>query len=632
MLRTYALQTYEPEPMTVNELRTKFLDYFKEKGHANIPSASLVPENDPSVLFNTAGMQPLVPYLKGEPHPMGARLANVQKCLRTGDIDDVGDNRHLTFFEMLGNWSLGDYFKRESIAWSFEFLTDQRWLGLDPKRIYVTAFAGDDDAPRDEESIGIWQAQFSMKGMAAEVGHVGRDEPTTDVNGPRIYMYGKEQNWWPHPTTKGLCGPDTEMFYDTGTPHDPSCGAVCHPNCKCGRFVEIWNNVFMQFNRLEEGGKLETLPKKNVDTGMGLERTTAVLSGKSSVYDLNFFQAIFRGLESLCGKMYGKSEENDRSMRIIADHLRATTFAIGDGVIPSNVQGGYVIRRLIRRAIREAHRLGIDAPFCKKIALVVIGEFGNFYRELEMHKDKIIFAIENEEAKFRETLEKGMKELEKMMKEGQMTGKKAFVLYSTYGFPVELTEEIVKERGGSIDKDAFRSEFEKHQERSRTASAGMFKGGLQDDSGESKKLHTATHLLHAALRNVLGEHVQQKGSNITPERLRFDFSHPEKMTNEEIKQVEDLVNDVIQRNLPVTCERMDVQQARDSGALGFFEEKYRDIEGDLSVYQIGEDGSVFSKEICGGPHVDHTGELGSFKITKEEASSAGIRRIKAVLQ
>ncbi len=618
--------------MTINDLRQKFLDFFKEKGHSIIPSASLVPENDPSVLFNSAGMQPLVPYLKGDPHPMGVRLANVQKCLRTGDIDEVGDNRHLTFFEMLGNWSLGDYFKRESIGWSYEFLTNERWLHLDPKRLYISVFQGDDDAPRDEESVGIWQAQFEVNGITAHTGEAGKDVPDSGTNGPRIYLYGKENNWWPGAASKGLCGPDTEIFYDTGSEHDDAYGPVCHPACDCGRFVEIWNNVFMQFNRLEEGGVLEPLPKKNVDTGMGLERTTAVLSGYASVYDLNFFQVIFSGLESLCGKKYGVSEDHDSSMRIIADHVRSAVFAIADGVVPSNVQQGYVVRRLIRRAIREAYRLGIEGKFCGTIANVVIGEFGECYNELEAKQEKILYELEREEDTFEKTIEKGMKELGKMLKTGEVTGEKAFVLYSTYGFPLELTEEIVTERGGTIDHEAFKKEFEKHQDLSRTASEGMFKGGLQDDSDESKKLHTATHLLHAALRKVLGLHVEQKGSNITPERLRFDFSHPAKMTKEEIQQVEDMVNDAIKKDLPVTCEHMDVEKARDSGALGFFEEKYRGIDGDLSVYQVGDDDAVFSKEICGGPHVKRVGELGSFKIKKEEASSAGVRRIKAVVK
>ena len=625
----YALRTTHYAPlMTIHELRQKFLDFFKEKGHAIIPSAPLLPENDPSVLFNTAGMQPLVPYLKGEIHPMGTRLADAQKCLRTGDIDEVGDNRHLTFFEMLGNWSLGDYFKEESIAWSFEFLTSDRWLGIDPKKIYVTVFEGDADAPRDETSIGIWQAQYEVKGIAAEIGVAEKDEPA-EVDGARIYLYPKSKNWWPGATAKGLCGPDTEIFYDTGLPHSPAFGAVCHPNCDCGRFVEFWNNVFMQFNRVEEGGALEVLPKKNVDTGMGLERTAAVLNGFTTVYDLDVFQVIFREIESLCDKQYGKEEAVDRSMRIIADHVRSATFAIGDGIIPSNVQQGYIIRRLIRRAIREGRRIGITESFCDKIANVVIGEFGVQYRELETKRSEIIAELVKEEEKFSKTVANGMKELERILEKGVMTSEQAFMLYSTYGFPLELTEEIVRERGGSVDHEAFMAEFEKHQELSRTASAGMFKGGLQDHSAETTRLHTATHLLHAALRKVLGDHVQQKGSNITAERLRFDFSHPSKMTAEEIAEVERLVNGAIQKDFPVTMEVMSPSEAKESGALGFFEQKYGDR---VNVYTVGNDQTgVFSKEICGGPHVEHLGELGGFKIQKEEASSAGIRRIKAII-
>ncbi|HWR00097.1 MAG TPA: alanine--tRNA ligase [Candidatus Methylomirabilis sp.] len=618
--------------MTTAGLRQKFLEFFKEKGHSIIPSASLIPENDPSVLFTTAGMQPLVPYLQGQPHPMGNRLANVQKCLRTDDIEEVGDNRHLTFFEMLGNWSLGDYFKEEAIGWSFEFLTAKRWCGINPAKLFVTVFEGDADAPRDEESIGIWQARFETAGIAANVGMAGKDDPAHDAVGPRIYVYPKKKNWWPGPLSKGLCGPDTEMFYDTGRLHDLSFGAVCHPNCDCGRFVEIWNDVFMQFRRDTEGGPLSVLPAKNVDTGMGLERMAAVLQSHSSVFDTETFQVIFRAIEELSGSQYGRNEASDRSLRIIADHLRAATFAIADGAAPSNVQQGYVVRRLIRRAIREAHKIGISVPFAGRIASVVIGEFGSFYSELEVARASVIDEVEKEEAKFKETLEKGMKELERMLQAGDVTGEKAFVLYSTYGFPLELTEEIVRERGQSVDRDRFQSEFLKHQELSRTAAAGMFKGGLADTSEASTRLHTATHLLHQALRTVLGEHVGQKGSNITPERLRFDFSHATKMTAEEIKQVENLVNDAIRRDLPVAYEVMPMDKAKKAGALGFFEDKYAQVGGNINVYTVGDEKQgFFSKEICGGPHVSRTGELGTFKIQKEEAVSAGIRRIKATV-
>lgn len=612
--------------MTLNETRQKFLDFFKSKGHVAIPSASLIPENDPTVLFTMAGMHPLTPYLRGQAHPMGRRLVDSQKCIRTGDIEEVGDNRHLTFFEMLGNWSLGDYFKPESIGWSYELLTHKDWFALDPKRIYVSVFEGDEDAPRDEESAAIWQAQFEVHGIAAETGVAGKDEPASGAEGPRIYAYPKAKNWWPDPKMKGLCGPDTEIFYDTGKAHDSAFGEVCHPNCDCGRFVEIWNNVFMQFQREEQGGPLAPLPSKNVDTGMGLERTVAVLNGAPTVFDLPEFKTLISAVEGKSGKVYGSDAAMTRSMRIIADHARAATFIIGDqrGISPSNVGQGYIVRRLIRRAVREGRRLGITEPFLSDLAAAVVGEFGGHYTELEMNRTRIMDEIRNEEGKFANTIEKGLKEFERMMADHVITGEEAFILFSTYGFPLELTEELVGERGGNLDVGAFKREFEKHQELSRTASAGAFKGGLADHSIETTRLHTATHLLHKALRQVLGEHVAQKGSNITVERLRFDFSHPQKMTPEEIAKVEELVNDAIRRDLEVRRDEMSVAEAKAGGAIGLFEQKYGDK---VSVYSVGD----FSKEICGGPHVGRTGELGSFKILKEEAVSAGVRRIKAAV-
>lgn len=610
--------------MTVAQIRQSFLDFFREKGHAIIPSASLIPENDPTVLFTTAGMHPLVPYLLGQPHPEGMRLANAQKCLRTDDIEEVGDNRHLTFFEMLGNWSLGDYFKPEAIQWSFEFLTGERWLQIDPTRLYVTAFEGDQDAPRDDESIGIWQSLFlTHNGVEAEVGVAGKDEPATEAKGPRIYLYPKKKNWWGPAGVTGPCGPDTEMFFDTGRPHDSTFGVVCHPNCDCGRFVEIWNDVFMQYDK-QVDGTFKPLSQKNVDTGMGLERVAAVLQGVSTVFETEIFKTIFQKLEALSGK------KHDRSFRIIADHLRAAVFIIGDqrGVVPSNVGQGYIVRRLIRRAIREGRQVGITEPFTHQLGLVIIGEFGAHYQELEQNLERITAELKKEEEKFGKTLEKGIKELEKMFKGGSITGEQAFILFSTYGFPLELTEEIVKEKGLSIDHVAFETEFKNHQNLSRTASAGTFKGGLADHSAETTRLHTATHLLHRALKNVLGDHVEQKGSNITAERLRFDFSHSEKMTAEQIKQVEDIINDVIKQDVPVRYEEMTVEEAKKRGAIGLFEEKYG---SKIKVYFIGNDTTDFSKEICGGPHVTHTGELGLFKIQKEEAVSAGVRRIKATV-
>jgi alanyl-tRNA synthetase len=601
--------------MTASEIRQKFQDFFKEKGHTIIPSASLLPENDPTVLFTTAGMHPLVPYLLGESHPGGNRLASAQKCLRTDDIEEVGDNRHLTFFEMLGNWSLGDYFKQEAIGWSFEFLTDKRWLGMDPNRLYVTVFEGDADAPRDEESIGIWQALFRNVGISAEVGE-------------RIFAYPKKKNWWGPAGTTGPCGPDTEMFVDTGRKHDPAFGETCHPNCDCGRYVEIWNDVFMQYFKKDDGS-FEPLSQKNVDTGMGLERMTAIIQGVPTVFDTELFRTIFTKISDLSGNNYGSDAQTDRSYRIIADHLRAAAFIIGDprGVSPSNIGQGYIVRRLIRRAIREGKRLGIEQAFTHEIALVIIGEYGSAYAELEKNLSRIVEEMKKEEEKFGKTLEKGMKELDKLASKGAVTGEQAFVLFSSYGFPWELTEEMLREKGMPVDRTAFETEFRKHQELSRTASAGTFKGGLADHSVETTRLHTATHLLHKALRDVLGDHVMQKGSNITPERLRFDFSHEKKLTDEELRRVQGLVNEAIQRDLLVHFEELTVEEAKARGAIGLFEDKYAQMGNKIKVYFVGD----YSSEICGGPHVARTGELGLFQIQKEEAVSAGVRRIKAVV-
>jgi alanyl-tRNA synthetase len=615
--------------MLVKELRRKFLEFFSERGHAVIPSASLIPQEDPTVLFTTAGMHPLVPYLIGQTHPMGKRLASVQKCVRTGDIDEVGDNRHLTFFEMLGNWSLGDYFKKEAIAWSFEFLTDKKWLGLDAEKIFVTVFTGDKTAPRDEESIGIWQTQFAMRGMVAKVSQTGKDEPATGVKGPRIYLYPKEKNWWGPAGATGPCGSDTEMFYDTGRPHDPAYGKACHPNCDCGRFVEIWNDVFMEYEKRADGS-FAALKQKNVDTGMGLERTAAILQGKDNVFETEIFSGIFGALADLSGIKYGRDEAHDRSFRIVADHLRTAVFIIGDehGVTPSNLGQGYIVRRLIRRAIREGRRLGIKKTFTDQLGTVVIDEFGSHYKELETNRERIVSELKKEEEKFGKTLEQGLKEFEKMMKDRVISGKEAFILFSTYGFPLELTQELVGERGGNLDVEEFKREFEQHQELSRTATEGLFKGGLADHSVETTCLHTATHLLHAALRKVLGSDVAQKGSNITTERLRFDFTYSKKMTAEQIKEVEGLVNDAITKNLPVQCEEMTVAAAKKSGAIGLFEEKYGEK---VKVYFVGAKPDYFSIEICGGPHAGHTSELKKFKIIKEEAVVAGVRRIKATI-
>lgn len=622
--------------MLSHDLRRAYLEFFREKGHTILPSASLLPENDPTVLFTTAGMHPLVPYLVGQPHPGGTRLADSQKCLRTDDIEEVGDNRHLTFFEMLGNWSLGDYFKTESITWSFELLT--KVLKLDPKRIYVTVFEGDDVAARDEESITIWQTQYHAVGMDAQIGIAEKDEPTKTENGPRIYAYPKKKNWWGPAGQTGPCGPDTEIFYDMGTAHDPAFGAVCHPNCDCGRFVEIWNNVFMQFDKqatslasdVAGGGSFQPLAQKNVDTGMGLERMAAILQGKKTVFETDAFLPLIQMIESLSGANYQADDAvSARPFRIIADHIRAATFIVGDprGVAPSNVGQGYIVRRLLRRAIREGRRLGIKDAFLVRLAEVVIETFGEPYPELKDNKEKIVTEFAREEEKFGKTLEKGLRELEKMLGKGSLSADEAFQLFSTYGFPLELTEEILLERGQKVDRETFKAEFKKHQDLSRAASAGVFKGGLADHSEESKRLHTATHLLQEALRQVLGHHVEQRGSNITAERLRFDFPNPEKVTDEQLRRVEEIVNDVINRDLKVSYELMTEEEAKARGAIGVFADKYAQLGGKIKVYFVGD----FSKEVCGGPHVERTGELGGFKIIKEEAVSAGVRRIKAVV-
>jgi len=629
--------------MTAQELREKYLHFFASKGHTIIPSASLVPrDTDASVLFTTAGMHPLVPYLLGETHPGGKRVVNVQKCVRTGDIDDVGDNRHNTFFEMLGNWSFGDYFKREAIEWSFEFLTGPQWLNLDPKRLYVTVFrgepaspAGGDGIPRDEESIQIWKDTFFKIGMQVEV--AGDDENITgDV---RILPMGTDDNFWIAGST-GPCGGDTEMFYDT-RPEDGKLEGKFSDLVNNFRLIEIWNNVFIEFEKKADG-TLEKLAKPNVDTGMGVERTMAVLNGKETIFETELFEGIFHKIAILMPQKMepnipyseeitphqqwytGLSEEKKHSARIIADHIRASVFMISDGVTPLNIGRGYVLRRIIRRMIRHGKLLGINTNFIKSLSYAVFEKFGEFYSELRTNESKIVEELEKEENKFRETLEKGMKEFAKIA-EKNISGKEAFDLYQSYGFPFELTRELATEKGLKVDEKEFQEELKGHQDLSRTASAGIFKGGLQSQDENTAKLHTATHLLNAALRDVLGPHVFQKGSNITSERLRFDFAHHEKMTPEQIEKVEHIVNEKIRENIPMFCQEMTVEEAKNSGAVGVFDSKYGDT---VKVYSA----SNFSKEICGGPHASATGELGHFKIIKEEASSAGVRRIKAILE
>ena len=606
--------------MTAQELRQKFLDFMKSKGHTIIPSASLVPENDPSVLFTTAGMHPLVPHLLGEKHPGGTRVANVQKCIRTVDIDEVGDNRHLTFFEMLGNWSFGDYFKKEAIEWSFEFLTDKDFgLGLDPQRLYVTVFKGDGEIPRDEESISIWKEAFLKAGIKAVV--ATDDEMINEQ--VKIIPLGKDDNFWIAGEV-GPCGADTEIFYDT-RPEKGKIGGRFIDLVDNFRLLEIWNNVFMEYKKKqkaggkEQGYKYFKLKRKNVDTGMGMERTLAILNKKDNIFETELFGPIFKKLEEISSTIY---DVEATSYRIIADHIKSSVFIASDGVFPSNIGRGYIMRRLIRRAIRHGKRLGIKHLFVKKIAEVIVEIYKDCYGELEDNKNIIFEELEKEENKFMKTLEKGLKEFEKLSK---ISGSDAFNLYQTYGFPLEMTEELAREKGLRISKNEFEREFRRHQKLSKTASAGMFKGGLADTSEAAKKYHTAAHLMLAALRMVLGDGVYQKGSNITPERLRFDFSYPDKMTDEQKQEVEKIVNDAIGRDLPVECVEMSLDEAKKQGAMGVFENKYGE---NVKVYTIGG----ISKEICGGPHATRTGELGKFKITKEESSSAGVRRIKAILE
>ncbi len=593
--------------ITADELRKMYIDFFVSKNHSQISGASLIPENDPTVLFTTAGMHPLVPYILGTEHPQGKRLTDYQKCIRTGDIDSVGDPHHLTFFEMLGNWSLGDYFKKEAIEYSYEFLT--RVLGIDAEKISVTVFAGDDDVPRDDDAAAKW---LSL-GIPKE----------------RIYYKGRDDNWWGPAGETGPCGPDSEMFYDTGR---EKCSPECAPGCSCGKYFEIWNDVFMGYCKQADGTYRE-MERKCIDTGMGIERTVAVLNGKKSVYETEIFSSLLNAIEELCGRKYGESEEDDVSMRIIADHTRTSVFIIGDqkAVAPANVGQGYILRRLIRRAVRHGKKLGIKGPFLSELSNIVIAQYKDAYPEIAEHDAFIHTELRKEEEKFSDTLIKGEREFAKMLpnllkgNSRVLSGRLAFKLYDTYGFPIELTEELARENGFTVDIEGFNAAFEKHQELSRSGAEQQFKGGLADHKEQTTALHSATHLLHAALRKVLGTHVGQKGSNITAERLRFDFTHPEPMTKEEIKKVEDLVNEQIRRDLDVTVETMTLEEARAAGAIAFFDSKYGEK---VRVYTIGD----FSKEVCGGPHVTHTGDMGHFRILKEQSSSAGVRRIKAVLE
>ncbi len=594
--------------MTGDELRQSFLNFFAERGHAIIPSAPLVPENDPTALFISAGMHPLVPYLLGESHPEGRRLANVQKCLRTDDIEEVGDISHNTFFEMLGFWSLGDYWKRDSLRWTLEWFT--RVLGLEQERISVTVFAGDSDAPRDDEAVHVW----------LELG----------IPQERIYYLPKTDNWWGPAGKTGPCGPDSELFYDTGRPEH---GPGCQPGCNCGKYIEIGNNVFMQYNKTAEG-RYEPLKQRNIDVGLGLERTLYIVQGTEDIYTTDLFAPIVQSINELRKRQGGKtalsSEQEQRLIRIVADHVRAATFIIADGVLPGNVEQGYICRRLARRAVRCGHELGMPGIFTAEVAQAVIARFGPIYPELEQRQATILNELTREEERFGKTLARGLGEFQKLEEglrqrgESVLAGKAVFRLFDTFGFPPTLTAELAQERGLSADLDGFNTLFKQHQERSRQANQRRFAGGLADHSERTTQLHTATHLLHQALRDVLGTHVHQMGSNITPERLRFDFSHPNKLTTEEIRRIEEIVNRQIQRDLQTTMEVMPLQQALDLGALAFFGERYGDL---VKVYKIGD----YSMEVCGGPHVQHTGEMGRFRITKTENIGQGIQRVRADL-
>jgi alanyl-tRNA synthetase len=647
--------------MNAQEIRYKYLKFFEQRGHKVIPRASLVPQDDPTTLFTGSGMQPLIPYLLGEPHPDGTRLVDSQTCFRAEDMDEVGDNRHTTFFEMLGNWSLGDYFKAEQLPWFFEFLTDV--VGLAPEKLYVTCFIGDRDTgiAKDIDASGIWQRLFNSKNVEAKTADIGSEENGYKRGmkpGERVFYYDAGKNWWSREGVPANMrvgepgGPDSEVFYDFGTPHDEKFGLLCHPNCDCGRFLEIGNSVFMTYKKTERG--FEKLPKPNVDFGGGLERIAAAAINSQDVFKISLIKPIVEGLEKLSGKDY---EQHQNSMRVIADHLRAAVFLVADGVVPSNKERGYVLRRLMRRAIRYAFDLGIEQDLCEKVAPIITDLYGPDFPEVAEQEMKIIETFMREERLFRQTLRKGLNEFQKLIsikgtfgsamfgemymgggetEKRPLTGDLIFKLYDTFGFPVELSKEEAYKRGIDV-ADSADQEFEKLMEeqkkRSQTASAGMFKGGLADHSEQVVKYHTTTHLMYQALKDVLGPGVVQRGSNITAERTRFDFSHPEKVSREQLDEVEKIVNEKITEDLPVSWKEENTKEAFEKGASGAFGDKYGET---VKVYTIGDLAKPFSREICGGPHVEHTGIIGEggkqFKITKEEASSSGVRRIKAVLQ
>ncbi len=617
--------------MNINEIREKYLSYFEQKGHKRLASASLIPENDPTTLFTGSGMQPMVPYLLGESHPEGTRLTDSQKCFRSGDIEEIGDNRHTTFFEMLGNWSLGDYFKNEQIEWIFDFLVNE--INLDPSRLYISVYRGNEGLglEKDTEAAELWKKQFASVGIEAGIVDFAERDGMQDG---KIFYYPESENWWsrvgvPEKMPVGEPGgPDSEMFWDFGADlqfHENSewNDQPCHVACDCGRFFEIGNNVFMQYVKTNDG--FNTLPNKNIDFGGGVERLAAANQDVADVFLLTIFDKAREAIQAVSGKSYTDSKDITSAYRVILDHLRAATFLIADGAVPSNKDQGYFTRRLIRRAVRFGHVLEIEEKFCGEIIEGFIEQYKQAYPELETKKGFVLEAVTNEEEKFKKTLQKGLKEFEKLEHQAAITGPQAFQLFATYGFPVEMTQELAAEKGLEVDMPAFTVEMEQHQNLSREGAKQKFAGGLADHSEASTRLHTATHLLHQALKNVLGEEVEQKGSNITPERLRFDFNFDRKLTPEEKQQVEAIVNEQINRELEVSFEELDIEEARKNGAIGLFEDKYGN---NVKVYKMGD----FSYEICGGPHVKNTKELGSFKIKKEEASSAGVRRIKAVIE
>lgn len=630
--------------MTAQEIRNQYLKFFEERGHKVIPRAPLVLQGDPTTLFTGSGMQPMIPYLLGEPHPDGKRIVDSQTCLRAQDIEDIGDNRHTTFFEMLGNWSMGDYFKQQQIEWMWEFLTEV--VGLDASKLYITCFIGapEYNIPKDTEAAEVWKKLFESKGLSSGEAEIGSEQAGYErgiKEGERIFYYDGSKNWWsrnggPETTPIGdPCGPDSEMFYDFGTPHNPEYGTNCHPNCDCGRFMEIGNNVFMAYRKVSDG-QFEELEQKNIDHGSGLERIAAAKLNDPDVFKISLMWPIIEQLEKLSGKKY---DSHTQSMRVIADHLRAATFLAVDGCVPSNKEQGYVMRRLVRRAIRFAFELGIEQNFLEGIVPVIADLYHDDFPEVAEKRDEVVAVLIKEEKAFRQTLRKGIRELEKLKSDGGLNGEALFKLYDTYGFPVELSIEEAFKQDIAVPNN-WREEFDAHMAeqriRSQTAAKGVFKGGLGGQTLQHKKYHTATHLMYQALRDVLGDHVVQHGSNITEERLRFDFSHPDKMTPEQISQVEDIVNEQIAKDLKVTWEEHPTDYARNElHVLGAFGDRYGDT---VKCYRMQAEGAdkPFSFEICGGPHVDHTGQLAEdgkkFKILKEESSSAGIRRIKAVLQ